>query len=232
MSHLKRLLTPTFWKASKKEKKWIVSPSPGPHPKLQSIPLAVILKHIINIAATTTEAKKIIRQGDVVVDGKRRKDYAYPVGLFDILSIPKLKKTYRVVPSKAGLELLEISENEGKTKICKIKSKTILKKGKVQLNLHDGKNILVGNGNYKTGDSLLVELPSLKIVEHLPMEKGSIGMISRGTGAGVLSTIKDMKSGAIREVPRVVCEINKEDRIIGKNNFIVVGKEKPVIKLS
>ena len=90
MAHLKRLLTPSFWKVPKKEKKWVVTPHAGPHPKLNSIPLSVILTHIINIADTTTEAKKIIRKGEVFVDGKRRKDYAYPVGLFDVVSIPKI----------------------------------------------------------------------------------------------------------------------------------------------
>ena len=103
MPHLKRLLAPSFWRVPKKEKKWVVTPRAGPHPKSFSIPLSVILTHIINIANTTTEAKKIIRKGEVFVDGKRRKDYAYPAGLFDVVSVPKLKKHYRVVPREKGL---------------------------------------------------------------------------------------------------------------------------------
>ncbi len=232
MPHLKRLLAPSFWRVPKKEKKWVVTPRAGPHPKLFSIPLSTILTHIISIAATTTEAKKIIRKGEIFVDGKRRKDYAYPVGLLDTLSVPALKKFYRVVPNTKGLELVETSEKENNLKICRVDKKTILKKSKTQLNLHDGKNILVANGNYKTGDSLLLELPSLKIVEHLPLEKGNIGIISRGTGAGKLGKIKELIKGTMREPQKVLCGVDKEDRIVSRDSFIVVGKEKPVIKIS
>ena len=59
MPHLKRLLAPSFWRVPKKEKKWVVTPHAGPHPKLQSIPLSIILTHITNVADTTTEAKKM-----------------------------------------------------------------------------------------------------------------------------------------------------------------------------
>lgn len=232
MAHLKRLLAPSFWKVPKKEKKWVVTPHAGPHPKLQSIPLSVILTHMINIADTTAEAKKIIRKGEIVVDGKRRKDYAYPVGLFDTISVPKLKKQYRLIPSAKGLEMVETSEKDSNIKVCRIDDKSLLRKGKVQLNLHDGKNILVENGNYKTGDSLLVELPSLKIVEHLPLEKGNVGLISHGTGSGKQGRIKELIKGTMKEPQKVVCEIDKEDRTVSKYSFIVVGKEKPAIKIS
>ncbi len=232
MSHLKRLLAPTFWRVPKKEKKWVVTPHAGPHPKLQSIPLSTILTHIVNIASTTTEAKKIIRRGEIFVDGKRRKDYAYPVGLFDAISIPRIKKYYRIVPSKGGLNLIEMNEKETNLKICRVDDKSILQKGKTQLNLHDGKNILVENGNYKTGDSLLLELPSLKIVEHLPLERGNIGLISHGTGSGKLGKVKELIKGTMREPQKVVCEVDKEDKIFSKYSLIVVGKEKPAIKVS
>lgn len=232
MSHLKRLLAPSFWRVSKKERKWVVTPHAGPHPKLQSIPLSIILKHMVNIADTTVEAMKIIRKGEVFVDGKRRKDYAYPVGLFDTVSIPRIKKTYRIVPTSKKLGLVEIPESEANTKICKIYDKTILEKGKMQLNLHDGKNILVENNNYKTGDSLLLELPSLKIIEHLPLERGSMGIISHGTGVGEIGKVKDTVKGTMRETQKVVCEVDKKDRIVGKDSFIVVGKNKPVITIA
>lgn len=231
MPHLKRLLAPSFWRVSRKETKWVVTPRPGPHPKSFSIPLSIILTHIIAIAETTGEAKKIIRKGDVLVDGKRRKDYGYAVGLFDVVTIPKIKKTYRVVPAVKGLNLIEISEKESNLKVFKITDKTILKKGKIQLNLHDGKNLLVENNNYKPGDSLLVELPMLKIVEHIPLVKGTIGIVSKGADAGELGKVKEFMKGTLKEPQKIVCEINDTDRIISKSNFIALGKDKPVIKI-
>lgn len=229
MPHLKRLLAPPFWKVSKKERAWVVAPRPGPHPKFFSIPLSLILTQVLKIAETTTEAKKIIRKGEVFVDGKRRKEYGYPVGLFDVLSIPKLNKHYRVITNMKGLELVEIETKEANLKICKVNKKTILKKGKLQLNLHDGKNILVENGNYKTGDSLLLELPKLKIIEHLPLRQGSIGIVTRGRTAGILAKVKEIIKGTMKESSKVLCEVNGQRRIITKENFFVVGKDKPLI---
>ncbi|MBI2084415.1 MAG: 30S ribosomal protein S4e [Candidatus Aenigmarchaeota archaeon] len=229
MPHLKRLLAPPFWKVSRKESKWVVAPRAGPHPKRQSIPLSIMLTSILKAVDTTTEAKKVVRRGDVLVDDKRRKDYGYPVGLFDVVTIPKMKKSYRLIPSKKGLNVVEISENEAKTKLCKIRGKTAVKGGKVQLNLHDGKNILVQDVNYNTGDSLLVELPKLKIVEHIPLQAGNTGIVLKGTTAGKLAKVKQLLKGGMREQPKIVCDIGNEDKTVTKENLFIVGKDKPLI---
>lgn len=231
MVRLKRLLAPSFWGVSKKEKKWVVTPSPGPHPKFYSIPLSILATSVLKLVDTTSEAKKIIRKGEILVDGKKRKDYAYPVGLFDVVSIPKLQKHYRIVPTKKRLEIIEIGEKEAKLKICKVKGKTVLKKDKIQLNLHDSKNILVEKGTYQIGDSLLVELPKLKIVEHLRFEKGNTGIVSVGKDAGKLAKIKGVIKGSLKETSKVICEIDKESRIVKKENLFVIGKEKPAITI-
>lgn len=232
MAHLKRLLAPSFWKLSKKETKWVVTPRAGPHPKKFSIPLSIAMKHMIGFVDTTTEARTVIRRGDVMVDGKRRKDYAYPIGMFDAVSVPKINKSFRAIPTARGLELIEIPAKESNVKIEKIKNKTVLRKGKIQLNLHDGKTILVEKDNYKTGDSLLVELPSLKIIEHMPLEKGNVGIIARGTGAGKLGKIKELMPGNMKESQKVKCDVDKEERVVNKESFVVVGKDKPAITIS
>jgi len=177
MAKLKRLLIPKFWKVSKKAYKWAVSPRPGPHKKFEGIPLQVVVRDILKLGETGKEARSIIKMGEILVDGKKRKDHAFPVGLMDVISIPKSKKHYMVLPCKKGLELKEISEKEAGKKICKIKNKTMVRKGKLQLNLHDGRNLLVEKDVYKTGDSVLIEVPSQKIVDHVKLEKGNIGLI-------------------------------------------------------
>lgn len=180
MAKLKRLLAPKFWKVEKKVSTWTVSPRPGPHKKFESIPLLIIIRNILGLAEIASEAKSIIKKGEILVDGKPRKDFAYPAGLMDAVSIPKLGKFYRVVPYQKGLRLAEIPEKESKLKILKIRDKTILKGGKTQLNFYDGKNLIVGKDVYKVGDSVLLELPSMKILEHVKLEKGVKGLITRG----------------------------------------------------
>src|SRR5438445_11036140 len=126
MDKLKRLLVPKFWRVAKKQRKWVVSPRPGPHKKFEGIPLQIVVRNLLKLVETGSEAKKIISAGEIVVDGRKRKDHAYQVGLFDVISIPKIGKIYRVVPSESGLNLVEILELEAKQKIFRFEGNVIL----------------------------------------------------------------------------------------------------------
>ena len=89
---MKRLNAPRALRIHRKEKKWTVKPSPGPHPIEKSIPLSLIIRDVLDLADTLRETKKIISNGDILVDGAVKKDYKLPVGIMDIVYIPKLKK--------------------------------------------------------------------------------------------------------------------------------------------
>jgi len=232
MAKLKRLLAPRFWKIRKKHRVWTVSPRPGPHKKFESIPLQIILRNILKITDSGSEARTIIKKGEILVDGKVRKDHAYPAGLFDVITIPKISKNYRVVPSSAGLALIEISDKESKLKICKIQNKVKYRGDRTQLNLHDGKNILVDKDEYNTGDSLVIELPSLKILNHLRLEKGMLGVITSGKNEGELGELKEIILGKFKNPTKIVCNISGKETEVLKDHFFVVGKDNPIIKLS
>lgn len=230
---LKRLLAPKFWKVPKKVKKWVVSPRPGPHKKFECIPLQIIVRDVLKLTETGKEAKTIIKKGEILVDGKPRKDHAYPVGLMDSIAIPKIKKYFRVLPSKKGLGLKEISEKETNKKICRINNKTMIKKGRIQLNLHDGKSLLVEKDVYKTGDSVLIEVSSQKIINHIKLEKGNVALITKGKNAGKIGKIEGtISKRSLAEPNKVVCKIDNKKFEIIKEFVFPVGKEKPMIKLS
>jgi len=231
MAKLKRLLVPAYWRISKKANKWTVSPRPGPHKKFECIPLQIILRDILRLGETAKEAKTIIKKGEILVDGKKRKDHAFPVGLMDVISIPRIKKYYRILPSKKGLELKEISERETNKKICRINNKVLVKKGKLQLNLHDGKNILVDKDVYKTSDSVLIELPSQKILGHIKLEKGNLALITKGKNSGKMGKIKKVIMSKRGEPSKVICELEKKNVEVRKEHVFVIEKEKPEIKL-
>ncbi|OYT42229.1 MAG: 30S ribosomal protein S4e [Candidatus Aenigmarchaeota archaeon ex4484_224] len=229
---LKRLLAPSFWKVAKKKFTWVVSPSPGPHKKFECIPLQILLRDILKVVETGREAKKVIARGEVWVDGKPRKDYAYPAGLYDVVWIPKLKKIFRIISTPKGLELVEIDEKEKDVKLVKILNKTTIKGGKTQLNLNDGKNILVEDGSkFKTGDSLLIKLPSLEIVEHLPLKKGMLALIMKGKNKGKMGKVVELIPGKFRTKPKVILEVNGNKIEALKDYVFVIGKDKPIIKV-
>jgi len=218
---LKRLAAPKWWPIKRKIKKFVVAPR-GSHPKDFSIPLLVLIRDVFRLAETNREARKIIKKGEVLVDKKKRKDPKFAVGLFDVIEIPTLKKAWRAIP-KRGLSFIEIPENEAKLKICKIINKKTLKGNKNQLNLSDGKNILTDE-KYSTYDSLLIELPEQRIIDHLKFEKDSLVLVTRGKNAGKLAKIK------IIEKNRVWLD-NEKLFEIPKKLITVVGKDKPLIKL-
>ncbi|MFX0136973.1 MAG: S4 domain-containing protein, partial [Candidatus Hodarchaeota archaeon] len=141
---LKRLNTPAFLQIKRKHGKFSINPSSGPHPKRFCLPLLHIVRDLLKIVDTHREAKKLIGLGYFKVDGKVIKDKSFPVGLMDVLSIQNMNKHFRILPdSHYGLILHEISEGESAFKLCRINNKTTIKGGHIQLNLHDGRNILV-----------------------------------------------------------------------------------------
>jgi len=195
--HQKRLSAPKTYKIPRKISKWIVKPSPGPHNR-NAIPLLVVIRDFLNLADTAREARRIISSGEVLVDGIVRRDYKFPIGLFDVVSIPKIEKNYRIIFDEKG-RFVPREVDDYNMKLYKIINKTIVRGGKVQLNLFDGTNILSTN-DYKTKDSLLLRIPEKEIVDHLKFEDGALVMITGGSHAGEIGKLKDF----LEVLPRIL----------------------------
>jgi len=230
--HLKRLNAPRVVKLHRKERKWTLRPSPGSHPLKESIALGLIVRDYLNITDTQREAKKIIANGEVKVDGIIRKDNKYPCGLMDVISIPKMNKDYRVLFDQSGkITLVPISSKDATWKLCRIENKTIIKDKKIQLNLHDGRNTLIKKDEYKTGDVLKISFTdNKKISESYKYEKGAVSIIIGGSHIGEIANIED-----IEIIPSSKPNLTK---MKGKTSFSTlqkyvfpIGKNKPVIEL-
>ena len=232
MARLKRLLSPNFWKVPKKASKWTVSPSPGPHKKMESIPLQIIIHNVLKMTEKSSESRQLVKRREFLVDGKVRTDSGYPIGMMDVVSVPLISKNYRLVPSSKGLTVIEIPDKESGQKLCKITGKKILRGKKVQINLHDGKNLLVGKDIFNTGDSVMLEIPGLKILSHIKLEKGSLALITKGKNSGKFAKVKEVIITKSREPNKVICEIDGKDYAIIKDFIFVVGKDKPQITLT
>jgi small subunit ribosomal protein S4e len=81
--HLKRLNAPKGWLLSKLGGISTVRPSQGPHKLRESIPLSILLRHRLRYCLWAREVKMILRdkEGNVKVNGKVRRDHAFPVGV-------------------------------------------------------------------------------------------------------------------------------------------------------
>ena len=230
--HLKRFKSPEHWPIHPKENKWTVKPSAGPHSIEESLPLLIIVRDILKVADNSREAKIIISNGDILVDGRPRKDYKFPVGFMDVIEIPKSEKVYRILPNEKGnLILYPISKENAEFKLCRIEDKTTIKAGKIQLNLHDGRNCLVEK-EYKTGDVVVVEVPEQTVTDHIKFESGTIGLITGGKHIGELGKIKEINITRSSKANTVLIETDDKKTFLTLTDYVfVIGKDKPVISL-
>ncbi|MBE6488287.1 MAG: 30S ribosomal protein S4e [Methanosphaera stadtmanae] len=229
--HLKRFKAPKMWPIHVKEETWTTKTSAGPHALNESLPLVMVLRDILGVASNAREAKIILNNGDVLVDGTVRKDHRFPVGFMDVISIPKLNKYYRILPDYKGrLVLHEIDEKDSNFKLVSIKNKTTIKGGKTQLNLHDGRNVLCED-EYKTGDVLLLEIPEQNISDSIKFEEGSLGLITGGKHIGELGRIKTITVTQSSKSNTVLMETDEGSFLTLAKYVFVIGQDKPVISL-
>jgi small subunit ribosomal protein S4e len=240
----KRISAPKFWPIHRKQTKWIVKPRAGPHSAEESLPLMLFIREILQYSNTSREAKLILSEGNIKVDGKVRRDHKFPVGLMDVVEIPKLGKFYRVLPvPKKGLRPIPIGSEEASYKLCQIRNMVTVKGGHLQINLHDGRNILLRTDNpkaspkelipYKTRDTLKLSIPDQQVLGHIPLKEENFAIVIDGKNMGFQGKIKEI-------IPRFgphasVVSLEAPDGTIFETALdyvFPVGEIKPEIQLS
>jgi small subunit ribosomal protein S4e len=226
--HLKRLPAPRTWSIPRKTDFWVVRPSPGPHPIAESVPLGSILRDMLKVCDTAREARHILNNRGVLVDGRVVTDAKFPVGLMDVLTLKETKAHYRMLVNLRGrMSLVPIEAAEANWKLCRVEDKTTVRGGKTQLNLHDGRNILLPKDAYKTGATLRIQVPDQKVVEHYELGKGAPVLVTAGKHVGEIAHVQEVQ---LTRNPRanVVTFTEGFSTDIGK--VFVVGTEGPAIK--
>lgn len=228
--HIKRVAAPRKWPIARKTSKWVAKPSPGPHSEENGMPLVVVLRDILGVADKAKEIKQILHEGSVLVDGHVRKDHRFPVGMFDIISIPKINANYRVMIDTNSKKLKLVPVKDASTKLLKIVNKTMVPGGKIQLNFHDGTTMLASN-DYHTKDSLIVKIPEKTIEKHLKYEIGQTIMVVDGKHAGKTGTIKEINVVKSSTPNTVTIATADGDFETIENYVFVIGKESPMLEV-
>jgi len=240
--HLKRKPAPKSWPIHRKEFVWAPRPIPGPHPISNCIPLTLIVRDILGLAKTRKEAKIVISQGKLKVDGKIRQEDRFPAGLMDVISIPETKGTYRILPSEKGLVLHPIEADEADFKLCRIENKTVVKGGHVQLNLHDGTNLLLrakepqnlGKDAYETLGTLKIRIPDREVLGYIRLVEGAYALITGGKNAGRHGKIVAVEKKSEQKRKDLLVTIEDKNRVqfqVTLDYILVVGGTKPEISL-
>jgi small subunit ribosomal protein S4e len=226
---MKRLAAPRSWDISRKSERFVFKPLPGPHPIAASYPLGVVVRDLASMASLSKELKIMMKGGKVLVDGTFRKTPRFPVGLFNVVSVPVEGADFRLVPSPKGLTLAKVTSDEAKKKLCSINTKTKVKGGHIQYGLHDGRSVVDDTLKLSPGDAVLLEVPSQKVLGQAKLAKGSLGLVLTGDRAGQLGKIAEVKKGTISREKMVKIILPSGDAEIPSRLVFPVGTESPMI---
>ena len=228
---LKRRAAPRTWTIPRKGTKWLKRPGPGPHAQDQSMPLLLVLRDVRKIAASAREARVLLRSGAVKVDGKVAKDLDRGIGLMDTVTFaPPLDTHYRMVKNRRGkLALVPIPPGEAATKLGRVRFKHTTRGGKLEVTLHDGRNLLVpATSPYRVGDSLKLSVPDQKVVEHLKLAPGALAFVSGGTHVGEIARVERVE---VRNSSQPNLVHFKEGFSTIKEYVFVVGQNAPEVTI-
>jgi len=226
--HLKRLPAPRSWSIPRKTDFWIVRPSPGPHPIGESVPLGSILRDMLKVCDSAREARHILNNRGVLVDGRVVTEPKFPVGLMDVLSLHETKAHYRMlVDTRGRMTLVGIEDGEAKWKLCRVEDKTTVRGGKTQLNLHDGRNVVLAKDAYKTGSTLKIDVPGQKVVGHFELAKGAPVLVTAGQHVGSIAHVAEVQR---TRNPRANIVTFTEGFSTDIGKVFVVGSDAPTIK--
>jgi len=228
---LKRQMAPQFWGITRKDKRFVITVKPGPHKKSQAIPTAVFLRDTLKIVTSLREAKASIYSGKVKIDGVVRKSLHHAIGLMDVVELENVSDIYRLVPAEEKmLKPIKINESEKSKKLVTVTSKTTISKDKLQIGFHDGRSI-ISDSKVNIGDTCLIQIPDVKILEIIKLEVGSQGLVTRGNNVGQIGKIEDIEEGTFILPKRVILTLEDRKIEIPADIIMPIGKGEPIIQL-
>ena len=228
---MKRISAPRSWDIARKEARFVTKPSPGGHPVDKCYSLAVVLRDLLGVVATQKEVMQVLTKREVLVDGVPRHDPGFPVGIFDVVSIPKEGKSFRLIPSPDGLITRDILSTEAGMKLCRVKSKVKISGGHIQFGFHDGRSVLDDKLSVSPGDSVIMRVPGQAIVDSVKLEKGATGLVVSGERAGQVGRIISIKKGTSSREKMVAVSLPSGETELPDRMIFAVGTDKPAMEV-
>jgi ribosomal protein S4E len=112
----------------------------------------------------------------------------------------------------------------------------MVKGGKVQLGLHDGRTLLLPEGekpsDYQTLDTLKVGIPDQKLMKTINLDKGAYAVVSRGKNVGIDGKILEIEKRIGTHASTVTLQDPDGNRFQTALEYVfVVGKSKSEVTL-
>jgi len=228
---LKRQMAPIFWGITRKDSRFVVTVKPGGHKKHLAIPTSVFVRDTLKLVNTLREAKSVIYGGKVKVDGVTRRSLHHGIGLMDVVELEGISDVYRLIPKNSFvLQPIKINPSEKTKKLLKVTKKVTIKNSKIQIGFHDGRTV-ISDVKVDVGDTCVVQIPEIKILDIIKLEKGAQVIVTSGINAGHVGKIIEIKKGSFVLPRRALVDIGERQIDIPSDLVMAVGKDKPVIQL-
>jgi small subunit ribosomal protein S4e len=186
--HKTRSELPANWPLPRKGTKYFVGSS---HSASDGIPLQIVLRDILKVGETRREVRFMLLNKEISVNKKVRINKKFPVRVFDVVTLEKTGKSYRLNISGKKIKFEEVSGKDSDKKIVKIIGKVLIGKDKYQMNLEDGSNFLPKE-KFVTGDSAVINLKENKIEKIIQMKEGAKILVVSGKHSGKEGKVKEI----------------------------------------
>jgi len=181
--HLKRLRAPKHWMLSKLDGIYAIRPRSGPHNGKECIPMSIFLRHKLRYALIGKEVIKIVKSRHVYVNGRVITDHKFPLGLMDIISIPKTGENFRLILDCRGRYYPRpLEDNEAEWTLVKCIKKFKFKHNRINFLAHNGWQFAYPNPEIKINDSVKVMIKDKQNPEKQEVIKFKIGCEALCTG--------------------------------------------------
>merc|ERR1712106_1001648 len=178
---MKRVAAPKMWMLGKLKGVYATRPSAGPHKLRECIPLSVLLQQRLKYAVSRDESRKIAndKEGLIKVDGKVRRNFRFPFGQQDVVTIEKTNEHFRILLDIKGRFIPHrIDAKEASFKLCKVVKKTI------------GKNKVP---DIVIADTVKINLSTHKIDGVIKFHNGASVMLTAGNNIGRIGVISSIE---------------------------------------
>lgn len=220
--HIKRLNAPTYFAVHKKEHVYAIKPNPGRHTLEKSVPLGMIVRRM-EIAANASEARSVLKNGGVKVNGKVVQAVKYPLGLGDTLELVASKEYYRIgIDRLAKVSVERIEKPDYDSKLYKVTGKYKTKGNRLMLRLHDG-TVIAGKADVKVNDSVVLDAKG-GVSKVMALNKGAACEVIDGVHIGAEGKIASISAGTMHKQAYVTIEPKKGEgfeTLVG--NIMVTG---------
>ena len=202
--HMKSLTASRYYSVHKKEQVYVTKPSCGRHTLDKSISLVSFAKKV-GLAQTRSEASKMIKRKEVLVNGNAVKDIRYPIGLNDTVEIVPAKEGYRLGINERGQVSIDKADKKSfGERLCRIVQRYKTSNGIIMIRLHDG-TVMKSGKDTNVNDSVIVD-NAKTIKKVLKLAKGSRCLVVEGVHVGMSGTVKEIKPGTATAPSSVTVE--------------------------